>query len=66
MNENQRKFRDELKVDARSGYEKIMRKKKLFKLVNDYPEILDSLPLEKLKIIEELYAEEYRKTTRKV
>ena len=61
MSENEIKFRKNLQIDPRKGYEKIMRKQKIFKLVNDYPEILDILPAEKLKIIESFYAESSKK-----
>ncbi len=62
MGENEKKFREEIQIDPRKGYEKVMQKQKVFELVNNYPEILDILPVEKLRVIESFYAENIKKS----
>ena len=61
MGENEKRFRKDIQIDPRKGYEKIMQKQKVFELVNAHPEILDILPAEKLRIIESFYAEDSKK-----
>ncbi len=58
---NNNSFISRLQVDPKKGYEKVRQKQEVFKLVNDYPEILDSLPAEKLKIIYGFYEENYKR-----
>ncbi len=58
-------FINEIKVDMSYQYKMIDRKLKIYRLIDEHPELLNSLPFEKLKMIKKMYEEDYIKKKKK-
>lgn len=63
-NKRREEFLGSIKVDVQKEYQRIIKEQKIMKAIDDNPDLLNTLPLEKLHIVEEIFARNYKKLKR--